>query len=83
MLAFAMMAAIRNRANTAMAMPKKPRRPGSDDTKARPLVASGNPVHSHTPATTAHQPRIRHRLVTLATRSPSRRTESSPQETAL
>ena len=78
MLAFAMMAAIRHRANTAPP-PKTMRRTRTQAAAADPLVGSGNPPHRHQACATTHPPRPRHRLVNLATRSSSRSSESSYQ----
>jgi len=37
-----------------------------------PLVDPGNPPHRHEARTTAHPPCVRHRMVTVAPRPPSR-----------
>ena len=72
MLAFAMMAVIRHRANAVPPLKKLCRdvRPAS---VPDPLVDPGNPPHRHEAGTTAHPTRPRHRMVALAPSPPSRR----------
>jgi len=77
MLAFAMMAAIRHRANAGP--PKKPCASGPNIPD--PLVNPGNPPHRHEARSKAHPTRRRHRMVSLASRPSSRRTPRSPQKT--
>ena len=79
MLAFAMMAAIRHRANAVMATPKKHRRPGCRSSRPYPPVAPGNPAHRHMPRPTPHPARTRHRMVAPATSPPGHRTTSPHQ----
>ncbi|MBO4228065.1 hypothetical protein [Bradyrhizobium neotropicale] len=65
MLAFAMMAVIRHRANTGPC--SKKRDPGLDQSFAfDPLVDPGNPAHRHEARPAAHPARPRPRMVVLA-----------------
>ena len=77
MLAFAMMAAIRHRANKPR--PKKPHRPRSEDIQFYPLVDSRNPQNSAASRQNAHSPRLRHRMVALAKGPSSGRPKSALQ----
>ncbi len=72
MLAFAMMAVIRHRAN---AMPPQKRcGPQGAERAINPLVNLGNPPHRH-----PHRTLIHHRLVALATSTSGRCTTSTPK----
>jgi hypothetical protein len=69
MLAFAMMAAIRHRANPPP--PKKPnaeprQKPKHSHAVIDPLVNPGNPPHRHQTRSKADSTRSYHRMVTLA-----------------
>src|SRR5271170_2843520 len=82
MLAFAMMAAIRHHANatppqkrTAKRRRQRPQSPIAID----PLVGPRNPSHRHPPCAKTDQPRSRHCMVHLATRTSSHRSKSSYQ----
>ena len=82
MLAFAMMAAIRHRANPPP--PKKTKRRTPAKTKAShadidPLVNSGNPPHRHQTRAKPYPTRTYRRMVTLAQSSPSCRSASPLQ----
>ena len=84
MLAFAMMAAIRHRANPPA--PKKPTAEPRQKPKRRhavidPLVNPGNPPHCHQACAKAHPTRTCHRMVTLAKGSPGDRSTRSLQIT--
>jgi hypothetical protein len=82
MLAFAMMAVIRHRANIT-SLPKKRRSVFGQDIVPDPLVDPGNPPHRHQACTTAHPTRAHHRMVTLAARPSSRSTpRTSPKHNA-
>ena len=72
MLAFAMMAAIRRKANQATP-PKRMRMPPDAD----PLVDTGSPPHSCPARQTPYQSRSHHLLVALAKSTPSRCTTGS------
>ena len=82
MLAFAMMAIIRNQANAVAATPKKTQARRTPRTRPHPLVGPGNPAHSDTACKATYPTRAHHRLVTLETCPPSHRSSSSPQEIA-
>ena len=45
-----------------------------------PMVDAGNPAHRHETRTTPHPTRLRHRVVTLAPRSPSRSATRTSQK---
>lgn len=75
-LAFAMLAVIRHHANQPT--PQK-HRSSFVHRRPHPVVDSGNPPHSYSPSTAADPARHRHRLVTLATRSSSRRARGPRQ----
>jgi hypothetical protein len=82
MLAFAMMAVIRHRANPPP--PKKsnaePRQnPKHRDPVIDPLVNPGSPPHRHQARPKADPTRTHHRMVTLAQSSPGRRPARAPQ----
>src|SRR5476651_102555 len=80
MLAFAMMAVIRHRANPVL--PKKTQRRTKTKTKASPpdpLVNPGSPPHRHQTRSKAHPARTHHRMVALAQSSPGRRSARSLQ----
>ena len=79
MLAFAMMAVIRHRANVRAAQ-KNDARVFGQNIVPDPLVDPGNPPHRHQARTTAHPTRAHHRMVTLATRPPSRSAPRPPQK---
>ena len=84
MLAFAMMAVIRHRANPP---PSKKRNAGSrqrprhNRAAADSLVNPGSPPHRHQTCSKADSIRACHRMVILAQGSPSRRSTRSPQST--
>jgi hypothetical protein len=85
MLAFAMMAAIRYRANPPP--PKKTKRPTTATTRHNrtavdPLVDPGSPPHRHLARSKADSTRPCHRVVILAQGSPSRSTARSSQKKA-
>jgi len=64
MLAFAMTAIIRHRAN---AVPLKKRyRASGRNIAPDPLADAGSPAHRHEARTTLHPNRLRHRVVTVA-----------------
>ena len=72
MLAFAMLAVIRQHANVSTP-PKS--RPGSPTgTRPHPLAGPRTPSHRRPPRPATHPARPRHRMVSLATPPPSRRT---------
>ncbi len=77
MLAFAMMAAIRQRVNQST--PKKPSRMQQENTEPDPLVDPGNPPDSPASQAAAHPARLRHHMVTLAPCPSGGSTESPPQ----
>jgi len=77
MLAFAMLAVIRHHANAPT--PKKSRSGSSGGTGPHPLVGPGDPPHRRPSRAATHPARPRHRLVSLATRPPSRRTTLTPE----
>src|SRR5450631_14395 len=85
MLAFAMMAVIRHRANPP---PPKKRNAGPRQKQKQPhavinpLVNPGNPPHRHQTRPKADPTRTHHRMVTVAQSSPSSRSALSPQKTA-
>jgi SRSO17 transposase len=60
MLAFAMMAAIRRRANASPQLPKNDRAPRAvgitTDPAPDPLIGAGNPPHRDTPRAATHRP---------------------------
>jgi Transposase DDE domain len=84
MLAFAMMAAIRHRANALPQLPKNDRAQRAleiiPDPAPDPLVGAGNPPHRDTPCATTHRHCSQNRRVSLATRTSSRRTTSPHQD---
>src|SRR3954469_9228120 len=61
---------------------KKPNRGGCRRPGPHPLVGPGNPADSNPAGKTAHPARAHHRLGTLETRPPSRRSSSPPSEIA-
>ena len=67
MLAFAMMSAVRHRANQ-LPPPKRPSRrlPGCVKPRSDPLVGPGDPARCRATGAAAHSARARHRLVALA-----------------
>jgi len=71
------LAAIRHQANRQI--PKKSSSRLQEFPNAHPLVDPGNPPDSPAPRAKTHQPSLHHRLVTVAPRPPSRRSESSYQ----
>ena len=76
MLAFALMAAVRHRAN----QPPPPKtKKGLAKPRSDPLVGSGDPACGDALGPAAHPARSRHRLVGVAPRSPGRRTRRSHQ----
>ncbi len=77
MLAFAMMATIRHRAN---AMPTQQTIPQILWPAAYPLVPSGNSPHSHKARATTHRAGAHHRLVPLAKGPPGRRPKGAFQD---
>ena len=78
MLAFAMTAIIRHRAN---AVPLKKRYSAFGRNIAPdPMADAGNPAHRHETRATPHPTRLRHRVVTLAPRSPSRSATRTSQK---
>jgi SRSO17 transposase len=84
MLVFAMMAAIRHRANPPP--PKKrnagPRqKPKHSHAVTDPLINPGNPPHRHQARAKADQTRSHHRMVVLAQSPPGRRSARSSQKT--
>jgi hypothetical protein len=79
MLAFAMMAVIRHRANTAPWLKKRDR--GLDRSIVLdPLVDPGNPAHRHEASPAAHPARPHPRMVVLAQGSSGQRAQSPSQE---
>src|SRR5919205_322374 len=70
MLAFAMLAAVRHRANN-LAPPKDQDEPAVVRRLPDPLVGPGDPARSHALGPAPHQTRSRHRLVAPAARPPS------------
>ena len=87
MLAFAMLATIRHRANQARPEADPPPQPAvktHPSTLRRrtqvlhPMVNPGNPPRRRPPRAKTHPPSLGHRLVKLATRSPSRSSGSAP-----
>ena len=77
MLAFAMMASIRHKANALTATPKKHCGCG-----AGPLVAPGDPARRHPACPTQYRARTNHCMVTLATRPPGHGTSWPTQKSA-
>jgi hypothetical protein len=80
MLAFAMMAVIRHRANP----PQQKRNAERQEQKhlhtvIDPLVNPGSPPHRHQTRSKADPTRTRHRMVALAQSSPSRRSAGALQ----
>jgi hypothetical protein len=76
MLAFAMMAAIRQRVNQLT--PKKSQMQ-QQNAEPHPLVDPGNPPDCTASQAAAYPARLRHRMVTVASCPSGRRTESSLQ----
>ncbi|MEY9181950.1 SRSO17 transposase [Bradyrhizobium sp. USDA 326] len=77
MLAFALMAVIRHRANAEPALKK--RDAGAPNIVPDPLVDPGNPSHRYQARSTAHLDRPCSRMVALAASSPDRRSPRSPR----
>jgi hypothetical protein len=78
MLTFAMMAAIRRKAN-APPRPKKTLRAQPERAKPHPLVGSGNPQNSAAARTKTNSTWLYYRMVAVATHSPSHRSKSPHQ----
>jgi SRSO17 transposase len=79
MLAFAMMAVIRHRANAEPAL-KKHHHAGTPNIAPDPLVDPGNPSHRYQARSTAHLDRPCSRMVALAASSSGRSAPRSPQK---